>query len=75
MDLDLGEVAQGSSRTLTGRSRIVNANRSKKEMQRLSLLEKFIIEGNEKQENLQQRWQGLDGGNMAQVRAIPIQEE
>ena len=43
MDLDLGRIAQISSRRHTGREH-VEAHRTQKEMQQMSLLESFIDE-------------------------------
>ena len=51
------------------------AHHSKKEMQQMSLFEKFITEGNEKVDELAKKGAVLDGGKMAQVRAITIQQE
>ena len=54
----------------------VKANRSKKAMLDLSLFEeKFITEGNEKADEPAREVARLEGRNMAQVRAIPIQWE
>ena len=48
----------------------------KKEMLELSLFEeKFTTEGNEKADEPAREVVRLDGGNMAQVRGIPIQQE
>ena len=51
------------------------AHRSKKEMQKMSLFEKFITEGTEKADELAKEGARLDGGDMAQVRAITILQE
>ena len=54
----------------------VKANRSKKEMLEMSLFEeKFITGGNDKAGEPAREVARLDGGNMAQVRGIPIQQE
>ena len=54
----------------------VKAHRSKKDMQQMSLFEKFITEGNEKaDELLAKEGARLDGGEKAQVTAITIQQE
>ena len=50
-------------------------HRTKKEMQRLSLFEKFIAEGNEKADGPANEGTMLDGGFMSQVRAITVQRE
>ena len=54
----------------------VKAHRSKKDMQKMSLFEKFITEGNEKaDELLAKEGARLDGGEKAQETAITIQKE
>ena len=53
----------------------VKAHRSNKEMQEMSLFQKFITEGHEKADEQSQEGAWLDGGDMAQVRAITIQHE
>ena len=53
----------------------VKAHRSNQEMQEMSLFQKFITEGHEKADELAQEGAWLDGGDMAQVRAITIQHE
>ena len=52
-----------------------NAHRSKKEMQNRSLFEKFITGGIEKADELAKEGARLDGGDVAQVRAITIVQE
>ena len=52
----------------------VKAHRSK-EMLRMSLFEKFITEGNYKADELAKEGAMLDGGGMAHVRAITVQQE
>ena len=51
------------------------AHRYKKEMQQMSLFERFIAEGNEKAEEIAKEGAMLDGGNMAQVRVSTVQQE
>ena len=46
----------------------VKTHRSKKEMQRMSLFEKFITEGNCKSDELAKEGAMLDGGGMAHVQ-------
>ena len=53
----------------------VKAPRTKKEMKPMSLLERFIAEGNEKAEKLAKEGAMIDEGDMAQVRAITVQQE
>ena len=53
----------------------VRGHRTKKEMQVMSLFEKFIIEGNEKADEPGREESCLHGGDMAQVSAITIQQE
>ena len=53
----------------------VKAHRSKKEIQQMSLFEHFITECNEKADQLTKEGTMLDGGDMAQVRAITVQQE
>ena len=53
----------------------VKARRSKKEMQQMSLLEKFTTEGKVKADELGKEGAMLDGGAVAQVRAITVQQE
>ena len=53
----------------------VIAHRTRKEMQHMSLFERFTADGNEKADELAREGAMLDGGDMAQVRAITIQQE
>ena len=53
----------------------VKAHRSKKGMQQMSFVEKFISEGNEKADEQAKEGARLDGGDMAQMRAATIQQE
>ena len=75
MDFDLGRIAQSSSRRRTGGGRARRAHRSNMEMQQLSLFEKFITEDNEYADELAKEGAMLDGGDLAQVRPITIQQE
>ena len=75
MDLDLGGVAQSSSRRRTVDVKRVKAYRTKKEMQHMSLSENFITKGTEKADGPAKEGAMLDGGDMAQVRAITIHQE
>ena len=52
----------------------VKAHRTKKEMQQMSLFERFIAEGNEKADKLAKEGTMTDGGRMAQVRASTVQQ-
>ena len=49
----------------------VKANRSKKEVQLMSLFEQFITEGSEKSHDLAKEGAMLDGGDMTQVVVAP----
>ena len=53
----------------------VKVHRSNKEMQDMSLFQKFITEGHERADEQAQEGAWLDGGDMTQVRAITIQHE
>ena len=53
----------------------VKAHRTEKERQRMSLVEKFITEGNEKADELAKQGAMVDEGFMAQARASKIQQE
>ena len=53
----------------------VNAHRTNREMQQMSLFEKSITEGNEKVDDPAKEGATLDGGGVAQVRALTIQQE
>ena len=52
----------------------VKAHRSKKEMQQVSLCEKFVTEGNEKADAPAKEGARLDRGDMVQARASTVQE-
>ena len=64
-----------SSRRHTVDVEHVKAHRTRKEMQHMSLSENFITEGTEKADEPAKEGAMLDGGDMAQVRAITIQQE
>ena len=70
VDLDLGGVAQNSSRRHSGGG---GAHRSIKEMQDMSPFDKFITEDNAKADEPAKEGAMLDGGDVAQVRASTIQ--
>ena len=53
----------------------VEAHSSQKEKQKMTLLEKFITEGNGKADEPAKEGANLDGRDVAQVRAITIQQE
>ena len=53
----------------------VKAHRCKKEMQQVSLCEKFITEGSENADEPAKEGAMLDGGDMAQSSAITVQQE
>ena len=53
----------------------VKAHRSKEEMQKMSRFEKFTAEGIEKADEFAKDGGRLDGGDMAQVRAVTMQQE
>ena len=52
----------------------VKAHRTKKEMQQVSVSERFTAKGNEKVDELAQEGSLTDGGLMAQVRASTVQQ-
>ena len=52
----------------------VKAHRTKKEMQQVSVFERFIAKDNEKSDELAQEGAMTDGGVMAQVRASTVQQ-
>ena len=68
-------VAQSSSRRHTGGGRARPSTSLQKGMQDMTLVENFITEGNEKADELAQEGERLDGEDLAQVRAIAIQQE
>ena len=47
---------------------------SKEEKKNMTRLERFIMEGNEKADELAKEGATLDGGNMAQIRASSVQQ-
>ena len=53
----------------------MKAHRTKKEMQQVSVFERFIAKGNEKSDEFAQEGAMIDGGLMAQVRASTVQQE
>ena len=53
----------------------VKAHRTRKEMQQMSLFERFIAEGNAKADELPKEGTMLDGGLVAEVRASTVQRE
>ena len=53
----------------------MQAHRTKKEMQQVSVFERFIAKGNEKSDEFAQEGAMIDGGLMAQVRASTVQQE
>ena len=53
----------------------VKAHRTKKEIQQMSLLERFIAEGIEDADELATEGAMVDGGLVAQVRANTVQQE
>ena len=76
MSLDFPGVAHCSPGRLAGRGvKCVKAHRSKEEMQKMSRFEKFTAEGIEKADEFAKDGGRLDGGDMAQVRAVTMQQE
>ena len=53
----------------------VKAHRTKKEMQQMSFFERLLAEGREKADELAKEGARVDGGDMAEVRAITIQQQ
>ena len=52
----------------------VKAHRTKKDMQQLSLFERFIAEGKEKADELAKAGAMMDGGVLTQARASTVQQ-
>ena len=73
VDIHLGGGAQDSSKKNSPGSRACQgAPPSQKEKQEMSLLERFVTEGNGKTEEMANDDAMLDGGGMAQIRGIAV---